>query len=258
MKNINKVTVIGANGTVGSGVAGIFASFGNAQVYLISRSLEKSEQAKEKVALSVKAKSIEKRLIVKTFDDLKECVEDSDLIFESVAENLAIKKEIHSQIAEYVKDDCIVSSGTSGLSIDELADCYNEKVKNRFLGIHFFNPPYNLTLCELIPSKYTNNTYLNEVKDYLSNKLIRDVIIVKNSPAFLANRIGFKFMNEALQLALKYKDKGGIDYIDAIFGPYTGRNMSPLETVNFVGLDIHKAIVDNLYNATKDECFLIL
>ena len=76
---------------------------------------------------------------------------------------------------------------------------------------------------------------------------------MKDSPAFLGNRIGFQFINEALQYAEKYKFNGGIDYIDAILGPFTGRAMSPLVTANFVGLDVHKAIVDNLYENTRDK-----
>ena len=255
MMTIKKVTVIGANGTVGSQVAGIFASFGGAQVYLISK--EKSEQAVLKASLSVKAISIESRLIPKTYDDLKNCIEDSDLIFESVSENLSLKKEIHSQIAKFVKKDCLISTGTSGLSIDELACCYEESLRENFFGIHFFNPPYSLTLCELIPCNYVKQDTIKNMKSYLENQLIRDVIIVKNTPAFLANRIGFKFMNEALQYALKYKDKGGIDYIDAILGCYTGRNMPPILTVNFVGLDVHKAIVDNLFSSVYEEGFVL-
>lgn len=78
------------------------------------------------------------------------------------------------------------------------------------------------------------------------------MVEVKDSPAFLGNRIGFQFINEALQTAEKYKYNGGIDYIDAILGPFTGRAMAPLVTADFVGLDVHKAIVDNLYENTND------
>jgi 3-hydroxyacyl-CoA dehydrogenase len=86
----------------------------------------------------------------------------------------------------------------------------------------------------------------------LGKKLFRTVVEVTDSPAFLGNRIGFQFINEALQYAEKYKDNGGIDYIDAILGSFTGRTMAPLTTSDFVGLDVHKAIVDNLYDNTND------
>lgn len=252
---IKTVTVIGANGTVGKEVSGIFASFGDAKVYMVSRNIEKSQKAVDEAALSVKALSIKENLIPKSMEELKECVEESDLVFESVSENLEIKTQIHQEINKYMKDTCIVSSGTSGLSIDKLAESYSENLRENFYGIHFFNPPYNLTLCELIPSKYNNQNKkaLNDLKKYLENKLFRSVIIVKNEPAFIGNRIGFKFMNEALQYAEKYKEQGGVDYIDAILGSYTGRNMPPIKTADFVGLDIHKAIVDNIYSETEGE-----
>ena len=149
---IKTVTVIGANGTVGKEVSGIFASFGDAKVYMVSRNIEKSQKAVDEAALSVKALSIKENLIPKSMEELKECVEESDLVFESVSENLEIKTQIHQEINKYMKDTCIVSSGTSGLSIDKLAESYSENLRENFYGIHFFNPPYNLTLCELIPS----------------------------------------------------------------------------------------------------------
>ena len=115
-----------------------------------------------------------------------------------------------------------------------------------------FNPPYSMSLCELIPTAYSDTQMQQELKQYLSEKLYRTVVEVKDSPAFLGNRIGFQFINEALQFAEKYKDNGGIDYIDAILGSFTGRAMAPLTTSDFVGLDVHKAIVDNLYENTCD------
>lgn len=120
------------------------------------------------------------------------------------------------------------------------------------MGIHLYNPPYNMTLCEVIPSRYTDATKLREVKKYLKEVLLRNVVEVKDEPAFMGNRIGFQFINEALQYAEKYQDNGGIDYIDSIIGPFTGRNMAPLLTSDFVGLDVHKAIVDNIYDNTND------
>lgn len=252
--DINVVTVIGATGTLGKLVSGIFASFGNAKVYMISRDIEKIKVAKTEAALSVKSVIIEKNLIPKTFEDLEECVKNSDLIFESVVEDYTVKEKIHTQINNYVKEDCIIATGTSGLSINKLAKCYSEKFRKNFVGLHFFNPPYNLTLCELILSEYNekDNILIDNLSKYMSQNLKRDIVQVKDEPAFLGNRIGFQFMNEALQYAEKYKDNGGIDYIDSILGNYTGRSMAPILTVDFVGLDVHKAIVDNIYNNTND------
>jgi 3-hydroxyacyl-CoA dehydrogenase len=250
--NINVVTVIGANGTMGCNVAGIFASFGGAKVYMIARKLEEAERARYRAALSVKAEAIVSNLIPKTYEDLDECISQSDLVFEGVAEDANIKKDVYRRFAKYLKPHTIVGTGTSGLSINELSESFDHRVRRNFMGIHMYNPPYNMTLCELIPSRHTDPNVLNGVKTYLRTVLYRDVVEIKDEPAFMGNRIGFQFINEALQYAEKFKDRGGIDYIDSIFGPFTGRNMAPLSTSDFVGLDVHKAIVDNIYNNTND------
>ena len=253
MLKVNKVLVIGATGTVGKTVCGIFASFGNATVYMMGRDKEKLKKARHNAALSVKSITVEDNLIIKTMDELDDCIMDADFIFESVSEDMSTKKDIHSRINKSIGKDTIVATGTSGLSIDELAECYDEYKRENFIGVHFFNPPYSMPLCEIIPSKYNKEELINNLKEYLDNILFRDTIVVKNEPAFLANRIGFMFMNEALQYAEKYKEYGGIDYIDSILGCYTGRNMKPLETVDFVGLDVHKSIVDNVRENSKEK-----
>ena len=250
--NIKTVTVIGANGSMGCNISGIFASFGNAKVYMVCREIEAAKKAQIKATMSVKAEAIAKNLIPKTYDDLDECISSSDLVFESVFEDINTKKSIYSKIAQYLKPHTIIGTGTSGLSITELSKCFNENIRQNFMGIHMFNPPYNMPLCELTPSEFTDASKFNEVKTYLKSVLHRNVVVVKDEPAFMGNRIGFQFINEAMQYAEKYKDNGGIDYIDSILGPFTGRSMAPLATSDFVGLDVHKAIVDNIYANTND------
>ncbi|MDF2544135.1 MAG: hypothetical protein K0S47_3853 [Herbinix sp.] len=249
---IRTVTVLGANGTMGCNVAGIFASFGNAKVFMVSRDIEASRKAQKKAAMSVKAEAIIQNLVPKTYDDLEECITSSDLIFESVFEDIEIKKDIYRKIAKYLKPNAIIGTGTSGLSINSLSECFDETIRPNFLGIHMYNPPYNMTLCEVIPSRFTNVDLLNRIKEYLKINLYRNVVEVRDEPAFMGNRIGFQFINEAMQYAEMYKDNGGIDYIDAILGPFSGRSMAPLVTSDFVGLDVHKAIVDNIYDNAID------
>ena len=249
---IKTVTVIGATGTMGANVAGIFASFGNAKVYCVGRNIEKVKNTIPRIVKSVKADAIAKNLLPADFSMLEECVVESDLIFESSVENIHIKTEIAKRVAKVLKETAVSCTGTSGLSITSLAECYPEELRSHFFGVHMFNPPYNMSLCEFIPTKYSDKQTAEELKVYLEKKLYRTVVEVKDSPAFLGNRIGFQFINEALQYAEKYKDNGGIDYIDAILGSFTGRTMAPLTTSDFVGLDVHKAIVDNLYENTND------
>lgn len=249
---INTVTVIGATGTMGANIAGIFAAFGDAKVYCVGRDIEKVKKIIPRIVKSVKADAIAKKLIPADFDSLEQCVADSDFVFESSKEDMKVKAEIATRVGKVLKPNAISATGTSGLSIKKLAECYSEELRGHFFGVHMFNPPYNLQLCELIKTEYSDEQMYQALKSYLKNILYRTVVEVKDAPAFLGNRIGFQFINEALQYAEKYKDNGGIDYIDAILGSFTGRSMAPLTTSDFVGLDVHKAIVDNIYENTCD------
>lgn len=250
--NIQTVTVIGATGTMGANVAGIFASFGNAKVFCVGRNIEKVRKTIPRIVASVRADSIADNLIPADYSMLDKCVKASDLIFESASEDVKIKKEIAVFVAQSINEHAIACTGTSGLSIRDISRCYPEEVRSRFFGVHMFNPPYNLPLCELISTESTSEKVKDSLREYLEKILLRTVVEVKDSPAFLGNRIGFMFINEAMQYAEKYKDSGGIDYIDAILGPFSGRSMPPLLTADFVGLDVHKAIVDNIYKNTAD------
>ncbi len=252
MLKINTVTVIGVTGTMGANIAGIFASFGEAKVYCVGRDIEKVRRTIPRIVKSVKADAISKKLIPADFSTLEECVRQSDLVFESSKEDIDVKTEIAERVSSALQPHAISGTGSSGLSITRIAECYPEALRGHFFGIHMFNPPYTLPLCELTPTVYSDKALQAELKAYLSEKLIRTVVEVKDSPAFLGNRIGFQFINETLQYAQRYKDNGGIDYIDALLGSFTGRTMAPLVTSDFVGLDVHKAIVDNIYENTHD------
>ncbi len=246
------VTVLGANGTMGRNVAAIFASFGQCIVYMVCRSQEKADIAKEQAIQSVKAASIQNNLIAGTYDQIESYIKHSDIIFESVSEDFKVKQEIYNMIRPHLKSNAIVATGTSGLSIKELSKELGQH-QNRFFGIHMFNPPYNLTLCELVVHSEEQQELAIQLKSYLKEKLNRTVVEVKDEPSFLGNRIGFFFIAEAMRLANKYQDQGGIDYIDSILGCFTGRNMSPLATADFVGLDVTKSIVDYIYDNVHDE-----
>lgn len=252
MLNIKTVTVVGANGTMGTNVSAIFASFGDAKVYMLSRDLEKSKLAAQRAGKTVKADSIVSHLVPADYSMLADCVKESDLVFESASENLDLKIDIHTRIGQSLKKGAVACTGSSGLSIQRLAECYPEELRQQFYGVHMFNPPYQLPLCELTASPYSDMEMYEELKAYLDKTLHRCVAESKDLPAFLGNRIGFYFINEALIYAERYQDNGGIDYIDSILGPFTGRSMAPIATADFVGLDVHKAIVDNIYENTND------
>lgn len=249
---IKTVTVIGATGSMGRNIAGIFAAFGNAKVYLMGRDIEKVRNTIPLIIKSVRADSIERNLIPVDYYSFDKCIADSDMIFDSSPEDIFIKKEMAKKISFYMNDKAISCTGTSGLSVTEIAEEYTPAQRKRFFGVHFFNPPYSMPLCELINTKYSDLNFSDDLFDYLKEQLCREVIRVKDSPAFVANRIGFYFINEAAKFAENYSVEGGIDYIDYLLGLHTGRLMPPLETIDFVGLDVHKAIVENLGKNTKD------
>lgn len=178
---------------------------------MVAREIKKAKAAKAKAALSVKAASITSRLVAVDYSMLENCVAESDLIFEAVFEDMEIKKQVADMVAKTIKPDAVACSGTSGLSITTLAEQYPEHLRSRLFGVHMFNPPYSLNLCELTPTKYSDMELCNELGKYLQNVLYRTVVLCKDSPAFLGNRIGFQFINEVMQYAEKYKDNGGID-----------------------------------------------
>jgi 3-hydroxyacyl-CoA dehydrogenase len=254
MREIKTVTVLGANGAMGAGSAGVIAAFGNAKVYMLARDLEKAKDGVEKAYNSVKAEVIRKNLIPGTYDqDLERCVSESDWVFELVAESYDVKEPINARIAKSRKPGTIVSTVSSGLSIERLAKAFDADGQKHYYGTHFFNPPYKMILCELVTHPGNDKKLTVELGDYLSKKLGRAVVYTNDTPAFAGNRVGFQLMNEVAIFAEKHAEKGGIALLDEIMSGYTGRAMSPLATVDFVGLDVHKAIVDNIYENTKDE-----
>lgn len=254
MREIKTVTVLGANGAMGAGSAGVIAAFGNAKVYMLARDLEKAKDGVEKAYNSVKAEVIRKNLIPGTYDqDLERCVAESDWVFELVAESYEVKEPINARIAKARKPGTIVSTVSSGLSIERLAKAFDEDGRKHYYGTHFFNPPYKMILCELVTHPGNDKKVTQQLGEYLDKTLGRAVVYTNDTPAFAGNRVGFQLMNEVVIFAEKHADAGGIALMDEIMSGYTGRAMGPLATIDFVGLDVHKAIVDNIYENTKDE-----
>ena len=168
MKTINVVTVLGAAGTMGSNISAIFASFGNAKVYMLD--IEKSDKAVERAVKSVRAESIRKNLIPADYSMLEQCIRESDLVFESVVENIEIKKDVTQKASKWLKDGAYFCTGTSGLSINEISKVLPEAFRSKYFGIHFFNPPYSMTLCELIKTELSKDEDVAFLNDYLTSR----------------------------------------------------------------------------------------
>jgi 3-hydroxyacyl-CoA dehydrogenase len=148
----------------------------------------------------------------------------------------------------------VIATGSSGLSIAAMADGQSESFRRNFLGIHLFNPPHVIVGTEVIPGPDSDPKVVADVVAMLATRLGRKVIVTGDMPAFVGNRVGFKVLNETAQLAAEH----GVEFIDYLIGPHTGRAMAPLATIDLVGWDVHQAIVDNVYRNCKDEahnCF---
>ncbi len=133
---------------------------------------------------------------------------DCDLIIEAVAERLAIKESVYNKIAPYIADNAYLVSNTSGLSIHSLSDVLPEKLRPRFCGLHFFNPPRYMVLTELIPHALTHESMLDDLESFLTTCLGKGVIRAFDTPNFIANRIGvfslLAMMHRAMALNIPF------------------------------------------------------
>jgi 3-hydroxyacyl-CoA dehydrogenase len=248
-RDIQRVVVLGANGAMGSGSGAVFAAAGIPTVFL-ARTKEKAEAGRARAESMVKSTAISRFITTGTYDaDLDRAVAEADLVFEAVAEDLDTKRTFFARVDRVRKPDAIIATVSSGLSIAAMCAGQSEGFRKNFLGIHFFNPPTMIVGCELIPHAGTDPAVTAFVRDLLDGPLGREVIETSDTPAFAGNRVGFKVLNEVAQLA----EQHGVAFMDQLVGPHSGRAMPPLVTIDFVGWDVHKAIVDNLYANTKDE-----
>jgi len=249
VRPIRSVVVLGANGAMGSGSGAVFAAAGIPTQFL-ARSKEKAEAGRARAESMVKSTAISRFITTGSYDaDLESAVAGADLVFEAVAEDLDTKRTFFARVDRARKQDAIVATVSSGLSIAAMCAGQSDGFRRHFLGIHFFNPPTMIVGCELIPHAGTDPAITAFVRDLLAGPLGREVVETSDTPAFAGNRVGFKVLNEVAQLA----EEHGVAFIDQIVGQHSGRAMAPLVTIDFVGWDVHKAIVDNLYANTKDE-----
>jgi 3-hydroxyacyl-CoA dehydrogenase len=178
-------------------------------------------------------------------DQLKDC----DLIIEAIAERMDWKLDLYRKIAPFVAPHAIVASNTSGLSITKLSEALPEEIKPRFCGIHFFNPPRYMVLVELINTPTTKPQILDDLETFVTSGLGKGVVRAKDSPNFIANRIGIAgmlaTMKEVENFGLTY------DVVDDLTGKKLGRASSgTFRTADVVGLDtmahVVKTLQDNL------------
>jgi 3-hydroxyacyl-CoA dehydrogenase len=248
-RQIRKVVVLGANGAMGAGSGEVFAAAGIETTFL-ARTRDKAIEGQKRAEKLAKSSAISRFIRTGSYDeDLARAVAEADLVFEAVSEELALKRVFFEKVDQLRRPDAIVATVSSGLSIATMAAVGGDSFARHFVGIHFFNPPNVIVGCELIPHAGTDPLVVGDVTELLRERLGRELVRTSDTPAFCGNRVGFKVLNECAQLA----DEHGAAYIDALVGPHTGRAMAPLATIDFVGWDVHQAIVDNVFANTKDE-----
>src|SRR3954470_11059677 len=248
-RDIRKVVVLGANGAMGAGSGEVFAAAGIETVFL-ARTRAKAEEGRKRAEKLAKSTALARYISVGSYDeDLARVVPEADIVFEAVQEDLECKRGFFTKVDKLRKPDAIVATVSSGLSIAAMAAVGGASFARHFLGIHFFNPPNVIVGCELIPHAGSDPLVVADVSELLRERLGRELVRTSDTPAFCGNRVGFKVLNECAQLA----EKHGAAYIDALVGPHTGRAMAPLATIDFVGWDVHQAIVDNVFANTRDE-----
>lgn len=195
------------------------------------------------LARLIQAKNYEDNLA-----DLKEC----DLIIEAIAERLDWKEALYKRIAPHIKKEAILVSNTSGLSINTLASVLPQSLQHQFCGVHFFNPPRYMHLAELIPANGTAKPLLDHLETWLTSTLGKGVVHAKDTPNFIANRIGVFSLLATLHHAETMNI--GLDEVDALTGALLGRPKSAtFRTMDVVGLDTMQHVVNTMKEHLKDD-----
>lgn len=271
-RKINKVTVLGS-GVMGSRIACHFANIGCEVLLLdiVPRELNDKEKAQgltkedkvvrnrivnDSLTFALKSnpspiykKSFASRITTGNMEDDMSKISDSDWIIEVVIERLDIKQQVFENVEKHRKKGTLITSNTSGIPINMMLDGRSDDFKKHFCGTHFFNPPRYLQLLEIIPTKETDPTIIDFFMDYGRRFLGKKTVLCKDTPAFIANRVGV-YSIMALFHAVKELDMN-IEEVDKLTGPVLGRPKSAtFRTCDVVGLDtlVHVA------NGLKDNC----
>ncbi|RLJ77172.1 3-hydroxyacyl-CoA dehydrogenase/enoyl-CoA hydratase family protein [Pedobacter alluvionis] len=274
-RSINKVAVLGS-GIMGSRIACHFANIG-VEVLLLDiapKDLSPEEQAK---GLTLDNPIVKNRIVntalqtaVKTnpspvytkkalnkiktgnFDDDMSKIAGYDWVIEVVVENLDIKKKVFEQVEQFRKPGTLITSNTSGIPIHLMAEGRSEDFKSHFCGTHFFNPPRYLKLLEVIPTPHTQPEIVDFLMHYGDKFLGKTTVLCKDTPAFIANRVGVYSIMALLHLVEKLDLT--VEEVDKFTGPALGRPKSAtFRTSDVVGLDTMIKVAKGLYDNCPDD-----
>ncbi|GAB2546409.1 3-hydroxyacyl-CoA dehydrogenase/enoyl-CoA hydratase family protein [Rhodanobacter koreensis] len=257
---IRKAAVLGA-GVMGAQIA---AHLTNAGVETVLFDLPAKEGPKSGIALKAIAnllklspapladKNFAAAIIPANYDEDMGHLKDVDLVIEAIAERMDWKLDLYKKIAPYLSKTAILASNTSGLSINGLAEALPEEMRHRFTGVHFFNPPRYMHLVELIPTKLTDPAVIEGLEAFLVTTVGKGVVIAKDTPNFIGNRIGVFSMLSAMYHTDQFKL--GFDTVDALTGPALGRPKSATyRTADVVGLDTMAHVIKTMADTLPDD-----
>lgn len=261
VQHIQKAAVIGS-GVMGSGIAAHLANIGIPSVLLdiVPENAENrnqlSESAIDKLFKQKPAPLSSKKnaalITPGNLEDHADLLGEADWIIEVVVERLNVKKTIFDLVDTHRKKGSIVSSNTSGISIHAMKEGRSDDFQKHFLGTHFFNPPRYLKLLEIIPTSATDPAVTAYMKSFGENVLGKGVVLAKDTPNFIANRIGTYGLLKTMQVMKEMDLSPG--EVDSVTGPLIGRPKSAtFRTLDVVGLDTFIHVAKNVYDQTEGE-----
>ncbi|HEX8293294.1 MAG TPA: 3-hydroxyacyl-CoA dehydrogenase NAD-binding domain-containing protein [Pyrinomonadaceae bacterium] len=272
---IKRVVVIGS-GTMGGGIAAHAANAG-LRVHMLDVAPKELTPEEEKKGLTLESPQVRNRVAGAALERLKRSkpaafftpeaaelvtagnleddfgrVGEADWIVEAVVEQLEPKRELFARVGRARRPGSIVSSNTSGLPINSIAEGLPEEFRAHFLGTHFFNPPRYMKLLELIPAAETSPAVVEFMADFAERRLGKGVVVCKDTPNFIANRLGSVLGASALGFVLE--NGYTVEEADAILSPLIGRPKTGLFRLqDLVGLDVSSSVGENLYGLIPDD-----
>ena len=252
--SMKKIVVIGG-GTMGLDIAQVFAKKGFDVVVrdikdeIIQASEARLNKSLDKLVSKGKMDEAGKKAITDklTFTTDLNLAADADLVVEAAIENLDIKKSIFAELDKICKPETILATNTSSISITAIAAA--TKREDKFIGMHFFNPPTVMKLVEVIRGAKTSDETFNTIRD-LSVEIGKEPVEVNEAPGFVVNKILIPMINEACDLL--YTGVASAEGIDTAMKLGANHPMGPLALGDLIGLDVCLAIMDTLYNETHD------
>ena len=262
-RHINKVAVVGS-GIMGSRIACHFANIGVEVLLLDIVPFDLTEEQKQDKTIRnsivndalkstlknkpspIYSKEFVIRITTGNLEDDLHKIADVDWIIEVVVERLDIKKQVFEKIEKFRKEGTLISSNTSGIPIESMIDGRSDDFQKHFCGTHFFNPPRYLKLLEIIPSTKTDPEVTDFLMNYGDKFLGKDMVLCKDTPAFIANRIGVASILSLFHL-VKELDLT-VEEVDSFSGPIIGRPKSAtFRTCDLVGLDTLIHVANGVY-----------